>query len=160
MFWMWFWFGLAVVLLLTEVLTVDLICVWFGAAALLVGTVTAIFPSLPIPWQFALFVAASVLLVVATRPLVKRLLRTRRERDTNLDRLMGQIAIVTERIDNLASTGAVRLNGIVWTARSLDDTAIEVGEYVIFEKIEGNKALVKRNEKYESTLAFTERKED
>ncbi len=141
---MWFWFGLAVVLLLTEVLTVDLICVWFGAAALLVGVVTAIFPSLPIPWQFAIFVATAIALVAATRPLVKRLLRTKRDRDTNLDRLMGQVAVVTERIDNLAATGAVRLGGVVWTARSLDGETVEVGEYVVFEKIEGNKALVKR----------------
>ena len=144
MFWMWFWFGLAVVLLLTEVLTVDLICVWFGAAALIVGVITAIFPSLPIPWQFAIFVVTSIALVAATRPLVKRLLRTRRERDTNLDRLMGQVAVVTERIDNLAATGAVRLGGVVWTARSLGGETVEVGEYVTFEKIEGNKALVKR----------------
>jgi membrane protein implicated in regulation of membrane protease activity len=141
---MWFWFGLAVVLLLTEVLTVDLICVWFGAAALLVGVVTAIFPSLPIPWQFAIFVATAIALVAATRPLVKRLLRTKRNRDTNLDRLMGQVAVVTERIDNLAATGAVRLGGVVWTARSLGGETVEVGEYVVFEKIEGNKALVKR----------------
>ncbi len=141
---MWFWFGLAVAFLLVEVLTVDLVCIWFGAAALITGIVMAIFPTLPIPWQFAIFVGIAAVLIAATRPLVKRLLRFERNRDTNLDRLIGQVALVTEQIDNLAATGAVRLNGVVWTARTTDDTTVEVGEYVVFEKIEGNKALVKR----------------
>ncbi len=144
MFWMWFWFGLAVALLIIEVLTVDLLCIWFGAAALVVGIVLAIFPTLPVAWQFVIFVVGSVVLVAATRPLVKRLLHFERSRDTNLDRLMGQVAVVTERIDNLAATGAVRLCGVVWTARSADGEPIEEGAYVVFETIEGNKALVKR----------------
>ena len=146
MFWMWFWFGLAVALLLVEVLTVDLICIWFGAASLVTGVVVAIAPTLPVAWQFVIFVGLSVILVAATRPLVKRLLRFERSRDTNLDRLIGQIGIVTEQIDNLASTGAVRIGGLVWTARSLDGDVIEAEAYVTFEKIEGNKALVKRKE--------------
>ena len=144
MFWMWFWFGLTVLLLVAEVLTVDLVCIWFAAAALVSGLLLAIFPNLPVPWQFAVFILAAAALLIATRPLVKRFLRTTRSRDTNLDRLMGQIAVVTERIDNLAATGAVRLGGIVWTARSLNGETIEEGAYVSFEKIEGNKALVKR----------------
>ena len=146
MFWMWFWFGLAVVLLLLEVLTVDLICIWFSAAALIAGVVTAIFPTLPAAWQFVIFVGIAVILLAATRPLVKRLLKFPKSRDTNLDRLIGSVAVVTERIDNLNATGAVRINGLTWTARSLDDAPIEVDAYVTFEKIEGNKAFVKRKE--------------
>ena len=144
MFWMWFWFGLAITLLVVEALTVDLICIWFGAASLLVGIVTAIFPTLPVPWQYAIFVALATTLLLATRPLVKRLLHSQEKHKTNLDRLMGQVAVVTERIDNVAATGAARLNGIVWTARAADGEPIEAGEYVTFVSIEGNKALVKR----------------
>ena len=144
MFWIWFWFGLAAVLLVTEVLTVDLICIWFGAAALVTGIVLAIFPSLPLAWQFVIFVLLAIALLVATHPLVKRLRLSPKSRELNLDRLMGQVAAVTERIDNLAGTGAVRLNGVVWTARSLDGEPIEAGEFVTFEKIEGNRAFVKR----------------
>ena len=144
MFWMWFWFVLAVIFIVVEVMTADLVCIWFGAAALLSGVVTAIVPTLPVAWQFVIFVALSSVLLFATRPLVKRLLRFEKSRDTNLDRLIGQVAVVTERIDNLAATGAVRLGGIVWTARSEDGSVIEMGEYVIFDNIEGNKALVKK----------------
>lgn len=144
MFWMWFWFCLSILLLVVELLTADLICIWFGASALLVGILLAIFPALPIAWQFVIFVFASAGLLAVTRPLVKRFLHFNRAKDTNLDRLIGQVAVVTERIDNLNATGAVRIGGLVWTARSLDGDVIEVDSYVTFEKIEGNKALVKK----------------
>ena len=77
---------------------------------------------------------------------VRRFMRFPRTHDTNLDRLMGRVAIVTERISNPDSTGAVRLGDVVWTARSTDGSVIEEGEYVTFEGIEGNRALVKRKE--------------
>ena len=54
------------------------------------------------------------------------------------------VKYVTERIDNLEATGAVRIGGLVWTARSLEGDVIEPDTYVTFEKIEGNKALVKK----------------
>ncbi len=143
MFWMWFWFGLAILLLVVEMLTADLVCIWFGAAALLTGTLRAIFPGLGVAWQFVIFVLLSVALLVATRPLVRRFMRSSGQRDTNLDRLYGRTAVVTERIDNLQATGAIRLGDITWTARMLNEgECAEVGEYVVFQKIEGNKAFV------------------
>ena len=140
----WVWFSLTIVLLIVEFLTADLVCIWFSAAALLVSILLAIFPALPLGWQFAIFVVAAAGLLAATRPFVRKFLRFQRSKETNLDRLIGQVAVVTERIDNLAATGAVRIGGLIWTARSLDGEPIEAGEYVLFEKIEGNKALVKR----------------
>lgn len=143
MFWMWFWFILAILLLAVEMLTADLICIWFGAAALLTGTVRAIFPGLGVAWQFVIFVLLSVVLLAVTRPLVRRFMRSASKADTNLERLYGRTAVVIERIDNLQATGAIRLGDVTWTARMLnEDECAEVGEYVVFQKIEGNKALV------------------
>ena len=140
----WVWFSLAILLLVVEFLTTDLVCIWFSAAALFVSVLLAIFPSLALGWQFAIFGVASAGLLAATRPLVRKFLNFHRAKDTNLDRLMGQVAVVTERIDNLEATGAIRIGGLVWTARSIDGDVIEAGTYVTFEKIEGNKALVKK----------------
>ena len=144
MFWMWFWFCLAIALLVVEFLTADLVCIWFGASALVIGVVVAIAPTLPVAWQFVIFVLASVGMLLATRPLVKRFMQTGKK-ETNLDRLIGQVAIVTERVDNLNATGAVRIGGLIWTARALSpEETFEEGEFVIFAKIEGNKALIKK----------------
>ena len=143
MFWMWFWFCLAILLLVVEMLTADLVCIWFGVAALMTGVVRAVFSELEIGWQFLIFVLLSVILLIATRPLVRRFMRSAHSRDTNLDRLYGRTAIVTERIDNLQATGAIRLGDITWTARMVTEgECAEVGEYVVFQKIEGNKAFV------------------
>jgi membrane protein implicated in regulation of membrane protease activity len=55
--------------------------------------------------------------------------------------LIGRDALVVERITD--DSGRVKLNGEVWTARSLDDdVAIEPGARVSVAKIEGATAVV------------------
>ena len=62
---------------------------------------------------------------------------------TNADSLIGQEAIVTEKIDNLHSTGTVRINGQEWTARSVNpEHVIEKDETVMVRSIEGVKLIV------------------
>ena len=51
--------------------------------------------------------------------------------------------VVTEPIDNLNATGAVQLEGKVWTARSVDGSLIPVDAKVKVERIEGVKVLVR-----------------
>ena len=95
--------------------------------------------------QIFWFVIVSVATLVLTRPLVKRYVDSRSVA-TNADRSIGRAAVVTERIDNLAATGAVKLDGVVWTARSTDDAvAIETGERVTVRAIEGVKLIVERS---------------
>ena len=101
MFWMWFWFFTAIALLIVEFLTADLVCIWFSASALILGILLAIFPSLPLTWQFVIFVVSSAGLLAATRPLVRKFLRFNRSRDTNLDRLIGQTAVDEGLIDEV-----------------------------------------------------------
>ena len=56
--------------------------------------------------------------------------------------VIGQTGVVTEKIDNLAPTGLVKVNGAVWTARAADDSVIEADEKVIIKEIRGVKLLV------------------
>ena len=51
------------------------------------------------------------------------------------------------RIDNDLETGEVKINGLVWTARSVDGAVIEEGALVTVQEIQGNKLLVIRAEK-------------
>ena len=57
---------------------------------------------------------------------------------------MGTEAIVTEDINNLQQTGAVKLEGKVWSARSADETLIPAGTVVRIVRIEGVKVFVRR----------------
>ena len=49
----------------------------------------------------------------------------------NADRIIGQKAMVTEPIDNVAGTGAVSIGGTVWTARSDSAKPIAAGSVVL-----------------------------
>ena len=88
-----------------------------------------------------IFVLVSAIAVVATRPLVKRIVNKKAE-PTNADMVIGKTGIVTEKIDNLAPSGLVKVSGSVWTARSADNTAIEVGERITVKEINGVKLIV------------------
>ena len=137
-----FWVVALVVFLIVEAVTAGLVSIWFvfGSLVALICAALGAAVWLQIFW----FVIVSVATLVLTRPLVKRYVDSRSVA-TNADRSIGRTAVVTERIDNLAATGAVKLDGVVWTARSTDDAvAIETGEHVTVRAIEGVKLIVER----------------
>ena len=132
-----------VVFLIVEAVTAGLVSIWFvfGSLVALICAALGAAVWLQIFW----FVIVSVATLVLTRPLVKRYVDSRSVA-TNADRSIGRAAVVTERIDTLAATGAVKLDGVVWTARSTDDAvAIETGERVTVRAIEGVKLIVERS---------------
>ena len=138
-----FWVVALVVFLIVEAVTAGLVSIWFvfGSLVALICAALGAAVWLQIFW----FVIVSVATLVLTRPLVKRYVDSRSVA-TNADRSIGRAAVVTERIDNLAATGAVKLDGVVWTARSTDDAvAIETGEHVTVRDIEGVKLIVERS---------------
>ena len=137
-----FWVVALVVFLIVEAVTAGLVSIWFvfGSLVALICAALGAAVWLQIFW----FVIVSVATLVLTRPLVKRYVDSRSVA-TNADRSIGRAAVVTERIDNLAATGAIKLDGVVWTARSTDDAvAIETGERVTVRAIEGVKLIVER----------------
>ena len=138
-----FWVVALVVFLIVEAVTAGLVSIWFvfGSLVALICAALGAAVWLQIFW----FVIVSVATLILTRPLVKRYVDSRSVA-TNADRSIGRAAVVTERIDNLAATGAVKLDGVVWTARSTDDAvAIEAGERVTVRAIEGVKLIVERS---------------
>ena len=138
-----FWVVALVVFIIVEAVTAGRVSIWFvfGSLVALICAALGAAVWLQIFW----FVIVSVATLVLTRPLVKRYVDSRSVA-TNADRSIGRAAVVTERIDNLAATGAVKLDGVVWTARSTDDAvAIETGERVTVRAIEGVKLIVERS---------------
>ena len=119
-----FWLIAIALLLLVEFATSALTTIWFV--------------------QVLLFIAGSAVLLVLTRPIAVKMLR-KGTVATNADSLIGQEAVVTEKIDNLRSTGTVQINGQEWTARSVNpEHIIEKDEVVMVRSIEGVKLIVGR----------------
>jgi membrane protein implicated in regulation of membrane protease activity len=89
------------------------------------------------------FVAVSILTLMSVRPLVHRRLLSGPALRTGGAALVGKQAMVTERIANHEGIGRVRIDGEIWTARSLDeDLVIEAGTSVQVVDIQGATALV------------------
>lgn len=135
-----FWIVLLVVLVIVEAATAQLVTIWFaaGAAAALIAERC----HAPEWLQWIVFIAVSVIALIATRPLVRKATKTKRQ-PTNADRCIGQTAVVIEEINNIEGKGQVHVNGIPWTARSLDGTVFKKDELVTVERIDGVKLIVK-----------------
>ena len=91
--------------------------------------------------QFAVFVVCSLASLVFLRPIALRHTRTQGTLRTGAAALIGQRALVLERVDS--DHGQVKIGGEVWTARPYDESEVfEPGTRVDVMKIEGATALV------------------
>ena len=98
----------------------------------------------PVWLQVLIAAVVTLVLLLATRPLVKKFLQNK-ETHTNADRVVGQTAVVTEDIDNLAAHGRVEVLGNDWAARSTENVRIQKGTKVQVVRIEGVKLIVTPN---------------
>ncbi|ADU25773.1 NfeD family protein [Ethanoligenens harbinense] len=135
-----FWLIVVIVLVVIELATIQLVAIWPAIGGVFAMLAASFGQSLLI--QFLLFVGISAVLLFFTRPFLKRFIKTPPRTSTNADRLIGREAVVCERIDNLAETGAVVVSGVTWMARSGTGAPIPAGEKVRIERIEGVKLIV------------------
>jgi len=138
-----FWLILFIILLIIEICTLGLTTVWFAIGALVAWILALLQVSLPV--QVIVFLVVSILLFILTRPIAIKYFNRSREK-TNADGLIGQVAIVTETIDAIQSTGVVVINGMEWSAKASDGQVIEEGAQVLVESIQGVKLIVKNKE--------------
>lgn len=136
------WLGLTVVFALLEGMSAQLTTVWFALGSL-VAFILALCGVESIALQAIVFVAVSVVSLIATRPLVKKILHKRVE-PTNADRNIGETAITLSEINNLEGKGEVNVRGTVWTARGIDDEPIPEGTKVRVIRIDGVKLIVEK----------------
>lgn len=133
------WIILMVVFGIIEAATAGLTSIWFvlGSAAGLIASIC----DGPVWLQVTLFFVVSIVALIATRPLVRKMM-DKSVVPTNADRVLGAQARVTETIDNTIPTGAVYVGGKTWTARSETGVPISVGRVVTVVRMEGVKLFV------------------
>ena len=136
-----FWLVAVIVLGIVEALTVGLVTVWFAVGAL-AALISSLFGG-PLWLQILLFVVVTAVTLITTRPLVKKYFGKNSHKPTNADMVIGKEAQVTEEINNLQGTGAVKCLGKEWSARSASGESIAEGEIVTAVQIEGVKLIVK-----------------
>jgi len=135
------WILIAVLLAAGEVMSLSFFLAPFAVGALFAAA--AELAGMGAALSIIVFLVSSGLLFGLVRPIARRHLRTPMQLRTGTAALVGRTAIVTERVDNDAASGAVKLEGEVWTARSYDgDEVIEPGRRVQVVEIRGATALV------------------
>ena len=137
------WTVVTVLLAILEAATTQFICIWFAGGAFL-ALISAII-GLKVWWQITVFVVASFILLLLTRPFIKKACKNGPEK-TNSDAVIGMKAPVYSKINNLSSEGAVKIRDVVWSARSENGEEIEAGAMVEIVRIEGVKLIVKKME--------------
>ena len=123
-----------------EVLTVQFVSIWFACSSLMSMILAGI--GAPRWAQLLVFVAVTAILLLLTRPLVRKL-RGGYVR-TNVDMNVGKTAVVTEDIKNELSLGRATIGGVSWKAVSEDGSPIHSGEVVIVKDIDGAKLIVSK----------------
>ena len=133
------WFGLLVAFLIVEGSTAAMVSVWFAGGALAAMVTTLLTNELWI--QILAFFAVSTVLLALLRPFARKLVSAKKTA-TNVDSVIGKTGVVLEDIDNLAPAGQVKLDAMVWTARSTTAEKISAGTVVKVDRVEGVKIYV------------------
>ena len=133
------WLAALVIFAVAEAVTVNLISIWFAGGAL--AALIAAGLSAPLWLQIVLFLVVSGVLLALVAPWVRKASRVNSVA-TNADRHIGRQALVTEEINNLQESGAIRLDGVIWTARSESGEVIPAGTTITVKRIAGVKAYV------------------
>lgn len=133
------WLGACIMLFILEAVTVGLVSIWFALGALAALVVSLI--GGPFWLQIIVFLTVSALTLWLTRPLVKKHFNNRHEA-TNADSFIGKQCVITQDVDNIASTGQAVCQGKTWTVRSTNGMPIRKGEKAVVDSIEGVKLMV------------------
>ena len=129
--------------IILEAVTYQLVSIWFAIGAL--GGMIAAFSGVNFYVQMAVFIAVSFICILCLRPLSMKFFKPRNV-ETNAQSLVGKEVLITSDVDNIRGLGEGKVDGKVWTVRSIDNSHVLKGETAVIEKIEGVKLIVKRKD--------------
>ena len=136
------WIGVIVAAIVLEMLTDQLIAVWFMPSAIICAILDLC--AVPMPWQLLVFLLVTVAGIVLSRTVLRKYFCFKKTA-TNVEAVVGEKCVVIERIDNFAGCGQAKVRGQVWSARSIEDEEIfEPGEVLRVVAVEGVRLICKK----------------
>ena len=142
---MWvFWLIAAGIFFIIEMATIGFLVFWLGIGALLAMLTSFITDSILI--QSIVFVVSSVLLLIFTKPLVNKFIKIPKEVKTNAYSIIGKKGIVISKINNVEGSGQIKIDGEIWSAKSVNDDDLPKDTEIEIVEIDGVKAVVKKIE--------------
>ena len=138
----WVWIGVIVAAIIIEILTDQLVSIWFVPGAI-VSTVLDFLNVLPVVQILVVLLTAIAGIIFARVYLVGKL--RKRIVKTNINAIIGERCVVTDKIDNYAGCGQVKIKGQIWSARGVgDDDVFEAGSVLRVVAIEGVKVICRK----------------
>ncbi len=135
-----YWIITAVIFLIIEILTPGIFLFSCFSIGGIIAFVVSLF-SKSIILQGVVFTISSVLAIYFLRPLLMKVFVPKGTK-SNVDSLIGEVAIVVEYIDGTKKMGIVKVNNELW--RAVANEKILENEEVEIVKVEGAHLVVKR----------------
>ncbi|WP_113672448.1 NfeD family protein [Vallitalea guaymasensis] len=135
------WLGVLIICIILEAATLGLTTIWFAFGALASLLVSLFGAGIII--QVVVFIIVSLCLLYFTRPIALKVLKIGHAK-TNYESIIGKVGIVIEDIDNLSAKGQVKVDGQIWSSRSLHGSSIEKGMKVKVAEVKGVKLIVEK----------------
>ena len=131
-----FWAIVTVTMAILEIIIPRLVTIWFACAGLVLVLISEMIKNSTV--EFFIFAVTALLLVIFTRPALKRWIEVRKKAYEG----EGSETV----IENITEDGKyeVRFKGILWTA--ISPYIFVKGEKVIIDGFEGNKIILKKKE--------------
>jgi membrane protein implicated in regulation of membrane protease activity len=138
----WVWLSVFIITLIVEIISVELVSIWFSAASL-ISLILALC-GVSVTLQIVVFLVVSIVLLASLRTICMKFLKNSKEK-TNLDSLVGTVHTLVKEIKD-ECPGEIKINGVIWRVVSKNQKAISVGEKVKIVEIDGNKFIVEKGE--------------
>ena len=133
------WVVIAVMLVIIEMFSLELVLLMFAVGALAAGAASAL--GAPVWLAVLVFAVVSTALLALLRPSLVERLHDGPTLTQGHDAQVGRTAVVVEPVDRF--NGRVRLAGELWSARAdLDDAVFDTDTDVSVVRIEGATAVV------------------
>ena len=129
------------VAIIVEILTEPLIAIWFVPGAVI--SIVLDYFKVDIIIQVAVFLAVSAVGIFISQKYLRKF--SKGALKTNIEAIIGEKCVVTEKIDNFAGVGQVKIKGQIWSARGVaEDSVFEPGEILSIVAVEGVKLICKK----------------
>lgn len=131
-----FWAIVTVTMAILEIIIPGLVTIWFACAGLVLVLISEMIKNSTV--EFFIFAVTALLLVIFTRPALKRWIEVRKKAYEG----EGSETV----IENIKEDGKyeVKFKGVLWTA--ISPYIFVKGEKVIIDGFEGNKIILKKKE--------------
>ena len=136
------WLILFIILIVIEILTTGLVCIWFAIGALISFIFSYFTNNLVI--EVPIFIISSIISLIITRPILKKYF-SKNIIKTNVNKLIGETGIVLESVSK-TNMGKIKVDGQIWSALNSEKGSIKENTEVEVLAIEGVKLIVRKKD--------------